>query len=147
MTVLNKISISHITSLVPQAAAEYFCLPQKVESWFASQGASCTAQPVKNAIEIMILQDHYLEWIFPNSLASAIVNKTGLPLEFAFYQINFEFNAPILSKIEVVISPHSEGSIIQVSISGPFDDEMKKEILHDWSSLIRLCPVSKLTSR
>lgn len=142
---MNQINLSHITSLPPREVVECFIVPAKIESWFAYKSASCVERPIKRGIEITVLQDHYLEWIFPNQLTFALLNEVTVPSKFSFHQIDFELDGPILSKIDVLIEFCKEGSTINVSICGNFGEEFKQEILKDWGSLSNLSPVKTLS--
>lgn len=81
------------------------------------------------------MQDHYLEWVLPSHL---MVDK---PSKFSFHQIHFELTGPLVSVVEVTLEQQKSATQIHISISGPFDHELKEDILRDWESLTHLFPV------
>jgi hypothetical protein len=136
------IHLSHTTTLSPKEVIDYFTDPQKIGEWFADGDAGCSSIPEKNAVAIRVLQDHYLEWVFPSVLPFTHfwVSPGSNKIPFTFHQIDFTADRPILSIVHVTIEENSGNTKLEVSITGDFDEDMKREILYDWKSLSTLYP-------
>lgn len=140
MISIQKIAIAHTTSLQQRQFVEYLTEPKKIESWFAGKQSTCKSNPVKNAIEIMILQDSYLEWILPNEVTLAIAQNSEIPLRFTIHQIDFELNGPIISEIKIELEPTAVGTKIGIEVSGAFSDDLRTEVEDNWSFIAKISP-------
>lgn len=140
MIQINEITIQHRTSVPLKSLMEYFYRPEKIKSWFANSDATCTARPDKQAVEIAVLQDHYLEWIFPNTFTTALENQLERPQSFHFYQVDYCLDAPVISKVTVTTKQDHHDTVLTVTISGNYSVELKQDILNDWQWITKLQP-------
>jgi hypothetical protein len=140
---MSTIHLTHATTLRPKEVVDYFVDPKKIAEWFANGDAGCSPIPVKNGVAIMVLQDHYLEWIFPQPLPFTHywVAPASDVIPFNFHQIDFTLHRPILSRVNVILNEADGNTRVEVSITGDFDERMKCEIEYDWKSISSLYPL------
>ncbi len=137
---MNELKFTHHSTLSASEMVEYFFNPEKIQAWFAHGNAACVSKPIKNGIEIMVLQDHYLEWIYPSSFSTLIQSPLKFPFRLRMTQIFFGFEAPVLTSVEVTISELQKSARVDLLLTGEFDESFRKELVDDWGSIERLFP-------